>query len=50
MERVSPEASLETYQAAAGRIESRLLCQRVLVLAVALNRTDLIASAERRFS
>ena len=50
MERVSPEASLETYQAVAGRIESRLLCQRVLVLAVALSRTDLIASAERRFS
>ena len=50
MERVSPEASLETYQAVAGRIESRLLRQRVLVLAVALNRTDLIASAERRFS
>ena len=50
MERVSPETSLETYQAIAGRIESRLLCQRVLLLAAALNRTDLIASAERRFS
>ena len=50
MERVSPEASLETYQTVAGRIESRLLRQRVLVLAVALDRTDLIASAERGFS
>ena len=50
MERVSPEASLETYQTVVGRIESRLLRQRVLVLAVALDRTDLIASAERGFS
>ena len=50
MERVSPEASLETYQTVAGQIESRLLRQRVLVLAVALDRTDLIASAERGFS
>ena len=50
MERVSPEVSLETYQAVAGRIESRLLRQRVLVLAVALDRTDLIALAERGFS
>ena len=48
MERVSPEASLETYQTVAGRIESRLLRQRVLVSG-SLDRTDLIASAERGF-